>query len=127
MAISNLGAINSLPIAQKPSGYTDPVVATFTDYEYVRTVQLSVLKATVEAATASATMAAIFNNATVGINKQVADIIAADFLTTPNVTTYASLTSLTTNIEVGNFLDDTYLRNIAPSYKCIVNIYVKAL
>ena len=109
MAISNLGAINSLPVAQKPSGYTDPVVATFTDYEYVRTVQLSVLKATVEAASAATTMANIFNNATVGINKQVADIIAADFLTTPAVTTYASLTALTTNVEVGNFLDNTYL------------------
>jgi hypothetical protein len=127
MAISNLGAINSLPTAQIPAGYTLPVVATFADFEYVRTIQLLVLKATVEAATSPLTMAAIFNNATVGINKQVADIILADFLTTPNVTTYASLVALDTNINVGNFSDDTYLKNTAVSYKCTVNIYVKAL
>lgn len=127
MAISNLGAINQLPSAQLPSGYALPVVVAFNDWEYVRTVTLLVLKATVETPTAAATMTAIFNNATIGINKQVADIITADFLTTPNVTTYASLTSLATNIEVGNFSDDTYLRNVAPSYKCTVNIYVKAL
>lgn len=120
MAISNLGAINELPTSQLPSGYTKPVVATFTDYEYVRSVTLNVLKATVEAASASATMTAIFNNATVGINKQIADIIAADFLTTPSVTSYGSLTALTTNTE-------DYLTNAAAVYKCTVKIYVKAI
>lgn len=127
MAISNLGAINELPAAQLPTGYTKPVVATFTDYEYVRCVDLLVLKATVEAATASATMTAIFNNATIGINKQIADIIAADFLTTPAVTSYGSLIALSTNAEVGSFSDQTYLLNTAVSYKCKVKIYVKAI
>lgn len=127
MAISNLGAINELPAAQLPAGYTKPVVATFTDYEYIRTVDILVLKATVEAATAALTMAAIFNNATVGINKQITDIIAADFLTTPAVTTYGSLISLSTNVEVGSFSDQTYLLNTAVSYKCKVKIYVKAI
>jgi hypothetical protein len=127
MAISNLGAINELPDAQIPSGYTKPVVATFSDFEYVRTVTLNVLKATVETATPSTTLTAIFNNATIGINKQVTDIIAADFLTTPAVTSYASLKSLTTNVEVGGFTDTTYLGNTAVSYKCVVNIYVKAI
>lgn len=127
MAISNLGAINNLPAAQLPSGYTKPTVATFTDYEYSRTVTLYVLKATVEAATASATMTAIFNNATIGINKQIADIIAADFLTTPTVTSFGELIALTTTAEVGNFSDSTYLTNTAVSYKCTVKIYVKAI
>lgn len=110
-----------------PSGYTKPNVATFSDYEYVRTITLNVLKATVEAATASATMTAIFNNATVGINKQIVDIIAADYLATAAVTTYGSLVHLTTNVEVGNFSDPTYLTNAAVNYKCVVKIYVKAI
>lgn len=120
MAISNLGAINELPASQLPSGYTKPVVATFTDYEYVRSVTLNVLKATVEAASASATMTAIFNNATVGINKQIVDIIAADYLATAAVTTYGSLISLALNTE-------DYLTNAPVNYKCVVKIYVKAL
>lgn len=40
MAISNLGVVNNLPLTQKPSGYVDPVIATFTDYDYTRTLTL---------------------------------------------------------------------------------------
>jgi len=86
MAITNQGAKNSLPQDQLPSGYTKPSVAGFSDYGYVKTVEFLVLKATVEAASASATMTAIFNNATIGINKQIADIITADFVATKTVT-----------------------------------------
>lgn len=120
MAISNLGAINELPASQLPTGYTKPVVATFTDYEYTRTITLNVLKATVEAASAATTMANIFNNATIGINKQIADIIAADYLATAAVTSYGSLLSLGLNTE-------DYLTNAAVNYKCVVKIYVKAI
>jgi hypothetical protein len=127
MAISNLGALNSLSDLQIPSGYTRPTVAAFNDFEYVRTVTLSISKATVEAATPQATMLAIFNNSTVGINKQIVDLIALDFLATATVTTYGQLISLTTNVEVGNFNDPNYLTNAAVSYKATVNIYVKAL
>lgn len=127
MAISNLGTTNDLPAEQLPTGYTKPVIATFSDFQYVSTLTLLVLKATVEVATASATMTAIFNNATIGLNKQIADIIAADYLTTPAVTTYASLISLTTNVEVAGLTDQTYLINTPVSYKCVVRLYVKAI
>lgn len=120
MAISNLGAINELPTSQLPSGYTKPVVATFSNYEYVRSITLNVLKATVETSSAATTMAAIFNNATVGINKQIVDIIAADYLATAAVTTYGSLQALSLNT-------DDYLTNAAVNYKCVVKIYVKAI
>jgi hypothetical protein len=127
MAISNLGAFNSLSDLQIPAGYTRPTVAAFSDFEYVRTVTLNIAKTTVEAATPQATMLAIFNNSTVGINKQIVDLIALDFLATATVTTYGQLISLTTNVEVGNFNDQNYLTNAAVSYKATVNIYVKAL
>lgn len=122
MAISNLGATCDLPDDQIPSGYTKPVIATFSDFEFERTLTLNVLKATVETATPSTTLTAIFNNATIGINKQITDIIAADFLTTPTVTTYGRLISLSLNLDNTN-----YLGNTAASYKCIVKLYVKAI
>lgn len=127
MPITNLGSINSLPDAQLPTGYTKPVVATFADFEYVRTLTLSVLKATVETASPATTLAAILNNATVGINKQITDIITADFLATPTVTSYAELLSLTTNFEVGNGTNTVYLTNAADAYIATVRLYVKAI
>ena len=127
MAISNLGVTNELLQEQLPAGYTRPVVATFTDFESVRTLILFVPKATVENTTPSTTMTAIFNNPTVGINKQIADIVSADYLTTPAVTTYGVLKSLTTNITTNDLTDTTYLTNTVVMYKCVVKLYVKAL
>lgn len=127
MAIINNGTVNKLPAEQLPSGYTSPTVTTFTDYEYRRTLTLSVLKSTVETATPATTMTAIFNNSTIGINKQIADIIAADYLTTPAVTTFAELYSLTTNIAQTSPTDTTYLNNTPVSYVCTVVLYVKAV
>lgn len=125
MAITNNGTRNSLSAAQKPAAYTDPTVTTFTDHEYKRTLSLSVLKATVETATSAATMTAILNNATIGINKQIEDIIAADYLTTPTVTTWADLRALTTNVADISSGDGTWLKNTAVSYIATVDLYVK--
>jgi len=125
MAITNNGTRNSLSSAQKPALYTDPTVTTFADHEYKRTLTLSVLKATVEAATSAATMTAILDNATIGINKQVSDIIDADYLATATVTTWADLRSLTTNIVDVSSGDGTWLKNTAVSYVATVDLYVK--
>jgi len=127
MPITNLGAQNNLSDLQLPTAYSKPSIATFTDFEYIRTVVLNIPKATVETATAQGTMLAIFNNATVGINKQIVDLIAAEFLATPVVTTFGSLISLTTNVEVGNFQDQTYLTNQAVAYRATVQIFVKSI
>lgn len=125
MAITNNGTKNSLPLAQLPTGYTVPVVTTFTDWEYKRTLTLTVLKSTVENATASTTMTNIFNNATVGLNKQIVDIVAADYLATATVTTYADLTALTTNVSSTSSGDGTWMKSTAVSYTATVNLYVK--
>ena len=126
MAITNNGTKNSLPAGQIPSGYTRPTITTFTDWEYKRTLTLSVLKSTVENATASTTMTNIFNNATIGLDKQVIDIIAADYLATATVTTYADLTALTTNIVSVASGDGTWMTDTAVSYVATVILYVKA-
>lgn len=127
MPITNLGAQNNLSDLQLPDSYTKPSIATFEDYEYIRTVVLNIPKSTVETGTAQATMLAIFNNATVGINKQIVDLIAAEFLSTPVVTTFGSLVSLTTNIEVGNFGNQNYLTNQTVAYLATVQIFVKSI
>lgn len=126
MAITNNGTVNSIQVGNLPTGYTRPTVTTFSDYEYKRTLTLNVLKATVETATGAATMTAIIANATIGITKQITDILAADYLATATVTAYADLTHLTHNLAAINGSGD-YLKNIALSYVCTVDLYVKAL
>jgi len=69
MPITNLGAQNNLSDLQLPTSYSKPSIATFSDFEYIRTVVLNIPKATVETPTAQGTMLAIFNNATVGIKQ----------------------------------------------------------
>jgi|TARA_R100000501_G_C2619610_1_gene112933 hypothetical protein len=80
MAITNNGVVNSLPASQIPSGYTRPTVTTFTDWQYKRTLTLTVLKATVENATRATTMTNIIENGTIGLEKQIVDIVAEDFI-----------------------------------------------
>lgn len=126
MAIVNNGTKNSLTANELPDGYTRPTVTTFTDYQYRRSLTLNVLKATVENANASTTMTNIFNDATIGINKQITDILALDYLGTATVTAYADLVGLTHNIASINGSGE-YLKNTAVSYVCTVNLYVKAL
>ena len=127
MAITNNGVKNSLPAAQIPSsGYTRNAPTEFTDWEYKRTLTLSVLKATVDEATSGATMTAIFDNVTIGLDKQVVDIVAADYLATATVTTWADCTALTTNNAVTTSGDGTWLKDTAASYVATVILYVKA-
>jgi len=125
MAIVNNGTKNSLGANEIPLNYTRPTVTEIADYDYVSDLSLSVLKATVENATAATTMANIITNGTIGITKQVDDILAADYLASATVTAYADLTGLTNNFASVNGLA-VYLTNVAPSYICTVKLYVKA-
>jgi len=123
MAITNNGVVNSLPADLLPSGYTRPTVTTFTDWEYKRELTLSVAKATVENATKATTMANIIGNASIGITKQIDDILAADFDATDTVTAYVDWYKLETNIPVNTSND--LLNDTAVSYVCSVRLYVK--
>ncbi len=126
MAIVNNGTKNSLSSNELPSGYTRPTVTEISDFQYSRTIHLNVLKSTVETATGSSTMDAIINDATIGITKQITDILAADYLATATVTAYADLVGLTHNLSSINGSGD-YLKNTAISYVCTVNLFVKAI
>jgi len=124
MAITNNGTVNSLPAAQLPSGYTRPTVTTFTDWEYQRAITLTVLKATVENATRSTTMTNIIGDGTIGLTKQIDDILANDFESSSTITAYLNWTGLS-----NNFVDvtgtGTALADTAASYTCACTLYVK--
>jgi hypothetical protein len=79
MAIVDKGIKIELSEAIIPDDYTAPEYVEVSDYEYKRTYQLSVLKATVENATKATTFGNIIDNATIGILKQILDVITDDF------------------------------------------------
>ena len=127
MAITNNGTQNKLSANLLPTAYTAPTITTFTDWQYKRTLNLTILKSTVENATASTTMTNIFNDATIGLDKQILDIVAADYLATATVTTFAQLTRLENNISSVNSGDGTWMTDTAVSYTATVDLYVKAV
>ena len=128
MAIINNGTQNKLPSTQIPDGYIPPTITTFaTDNDtYVNKRVLTVLKATVENATKSTTMDNIFDDVTIGLDKQIADIVNAEYDAANTVTSYANLISMGSNesptTTASDWLDDT-----ATSYTCTVDIFVKVV
>lgn len=124
MAIENKGTENNLPTRQLPVGYVKPTIVRVVGTEYPRELVLDVDKATVENAIAAVTMANILDDAAIGINKQIADIVAGDFLATNTVDTSAILYAMETNY--GN-LDSTgdYLKTVSAKYVCKVRLFIK--
>ena len=125
MAITNNGTKVSLKAELLPSGYTLPTVTTISDFQYQRTLELNVLKATVESATPATTLTNIIGNATIGITKQITDILALDYLGTATVTAYAELYDVDSNIQASTSSD--FYNNTAVSYVCKVRLFVKAV
>lgn len=125
MAIVNNGAKNSQRANQIPSGYTRPVITEFQDFEYVRRFNLEIDKITVDNATPATTLTNIYDDAAVGINKQITDIIAATYIATQTVTTWVDVLSVTTNQE-NNTSTDFYNAD-ATDYVATVILYIKSL
>jgi len=126
MAVTNKGTKVSIPDAQIPSDYVKPTVVEVVSPMYPRTVILSVLKATVENADPATTLAAILADGTIGITKQITDIVTAEFIGTKTVDVHADLLSIKTNISTNDPTGD-YLKATAPSYLCTVKYYVKTV
>ena len=124
MSITHNGTKNELPPSQIPSGYVKPNVTDFEDVKYPAELTLELDKATVENVDPAITMANIFNDAAIGIDKQIADMLAAEFLGTATITAYAVLKVLTTNYgDLASTAD--YLKNVADKYICQVDLFVK--
>jgi len=124
MAIVNNGT--KVNLGSLPTGYTAPVITTFTDHEYERVLTLTVLKATVENADPAVTLANIIANATVGIDKQITDIIAGEFLSTPSVTAYSEMRLLSNNY-ANLSKSGAYLTTEPAKYIVIVKVYIKSV
>lgn len=126
MAITNNGTQNLLSEGDLPAGYSRPSITTFTDFVYQATYNFTVLKATVENATPATTMTNIIDNGTIGIDKQIDDIIAADYLASATVTHYQDWTNISNNFSDVNG-KGAYLTNAAASYQVTVKLYLKAV
>jgi hypothetical protein len=123
MAITNNGTTVSASRDRLPSGYTLPTVTTFTDFEYKREATLYVDRATVFSATKTTTMTNILGDATIGVTKQVTDLVTADFDATKTITIYAELYEIDGNLGVSQTGD--FYSNVVDKFVCSVRIYVK--
>jgi hypothetical protein len=122
MAVVNNGVKLSIPTVLIPSGFVSPVVTEFEDFEYDREITLSVLKSTVENASKATTLLNIINNVTIGISKQIEDIVA-DYINSNTVTFYTDVLSISNNQQVSVTSD--FFGNVALSYIVKVKFYVK--
>ena len=124
MAIVNNGVKNDLPILQLPTGYTPPTITTFEDETYSTILSLTVDKVTVDESNPITTMTAILENVAIGLDKQVADIVALHFVASNTVESYGSFTALSHSIVnltgKGNFLTDNLV-----DFVCTVKIFIK--
>ena len=135
MATTFNGTRNKLSDDLIPSGYTRPTVTSFSvdGSTYIGTKIFTMSRATVGTVEASSTLTSIFNNGTVGLNKQVEDYINAEFDdAAKTITAWADL------IEIGHEYDrvrvdglsrTAYLSstNQNNNYICKVRFYVKVV
>lgn len=121
MAVAYTGTQNLIPDSQIPTGYTRPTVATNTK-EFTSQHTLTILKSTVDESVAATTMTAIFENATIGIDKQISDIITSEFDNTKTVVAYGECTQLTTNLRGITGTDD-WLTDTVVSYTATVTSF----
>ena len=126
MAITSNGTRNLLKENQLPTGYTLPTVTTFTDFEYTKTLNLTMLKSDIALATPVLTMANLIDDAIVGIDKQVLDAITSDFVSTKSVVYFTDLRTLTSTDALSGG-DDSWLTNAGTSYNANVIVYIKSV
>ena len=124
MALTNNGTRVSLSGRDLPSGYSRSSITTFSDHEYkMEDLELSIDKSDVEAAAASDALDDIIDDATVGIDKQVEDIVTGEFDTsTYDVTIWIDFTGITSNQSAG---EAAFYTNATPAYTCTVDVYIK--
>lgn len=121
MAIVNNGTKVAIKVV--PAGYVLPTVTDFNDPTHESNYTLDVLKATVENADPKITLANILGNATIGITKQITDILANDFVATNTVVAYAVVKIISNNV-ISDTSPDFWLNN-AVKYVCEVTLFTK--
>ena len=130
MAVVSKGTKISLaPSVKIPDGFTPPNYDDFSDYRYQMVeMVLDIPKATVENADPATTLLNIIQDGTVGIEKQVSDILTTDYdgVNNPNtIDFWVHLTRLISNQEPSDKTSDFYA-NAAVVYQATVRVYIKA-
>ncbi len=124
MAVVDNGVKVSVPEILIPSGAAAQAVTEFTDFKYTRDLTLSVTKVSVDSSLKSDTFDDIIDEATIGIKKQVLDLITADFDDTANTVTYYT-EYLTLKNNQGVSVDTEFYTDTAESYTCTVKVFIK--
>ena len=112
----------SLDATKKPSGFTDPGGSNLADSQPTyRNLSLAVLKSTVENAVKATTFDNILTDGVVGIEKQVADRLAADDI--------GSVATATYNIDWKNITNNQtfpteFYSDVVTNYIATVDVYV---
>jgi hypothetical protein len=123
MAVVDKGIKIDLPEALVPDAFVAPAYVEISDYEYKREYQLNVLKSTVENAAKDVTFGNIINDVTIGILKQINDIIVADFIGTNTVEYYTVWKVVDSNVKRSKESD--FYINTPFSYVCKVEVFIK--
>ena len=121
MAIVVNGTVNAIPAEKIPAGYTLPIVTLIPDFHYRYDVVIPLVFSTTATTSNPVTTMTALVSAT---NTAVASLLALDFLATANVTAYAVINSIDTNL---NNNSTTYLTNVTPSYLVSTTIFVKSI
>jgi hypothetical protein len=122
MALAAQATVISVPASQRPSGYTDPAGTNLASSQpSYKDLKLSILKSTVENATKATTFDNIRTDATIGIEKQIADILVADDLGTIATVNY-NIDWKT--ISQNQAISDQFYTNVAVSYVAVVDVYI---
>ena len=111
----------SIPTSAIPSGFTDSAGTNLASSQPTYSnLKLSVLKATVENAVKATTFDNIRLEATVGIEKQIADKLGLEMDDTANTVTYnIDWKAVRTN----QVLSEDLYNDTAESYVCTVDVY----
>lgn len=123
MALVNNGVKISIPKSLQPAGFTYPSYTPMAEYEYCREFVLTIDKATVENADPVLTLQQIFNNAVIGVEKQVTDILTADYIGTNTVEYLIEAVGIGGNI-CPSLSNDFYLA-VAPVYTIKAKVYIQ--
>jgi hypothetical protein len=122
MALAAQSTKISLDATKLPSGYTDPGGANLSSSEPTYTnLAISVTKSVVEDPTKATTFDAIRQDAAVGIEKQIADLLTNDMDVAVATITYNIDWKDIRNNQI--FTEDFY-NDTAPVYICTVDVYI---
>lgn len=128
MAVASQGTkITLTPSNKIPDGFTPPAVDDFSDYGYTairRTIHVP--KADVENADPAITLTNIIQDGTVGIEKQITDMLTTDWGgANPNtIDFWVHLMGLTLNVIPPDKTSD-FLNNAAVVYECDTITYIR--